>query len=90
VNDLFREVGIRPIQSKVSFETAYRAGWLLEILYSLIRSRKEPQMTRFLSEQLAKSHYFSIENAKNDFGYTPVVSTQVGLEKTVEWLNNVK
>ena len=43
-------------------------------------------MTRFLAEQLAKSHYFSIENAQKDLGYKPIVSTTEGLRRTVQWL----
>ena len=43
-------------------------------------------MTRFLAEQLAKSHYFSIENARQDLGYEPIISTAEGLRRTVQWL----
>jgi nucleoside-diphosphate-sugar epimerase len=47
---------------------------------------KEPKMTRFLAEQLAKSHWFSIDKARRDLGYTPRVSTTEGLERVAEWL----
>jgi len=47
---------------------------------------KEPRMTRFLAEQLAKSHWFSIDRARRDLGYAPRVSTSEGLERVVEWL----
>jgi nucleoside-diphosphate-sugar epimerase len=47
---------------------------------------KEPQMTRFLAEQLAKSHWFSIASARKDFGYEPRVSTQEGMDRMIRWL----
>ena len=38
-------------------------------------------MTRFLASQLGKSHYFSIERAKRDFGYEPQISTEEGMQR---------
>ncbi len=38
-------------------------------------------MTRFLAAQLAKSHYFDISSAKQDFGFSPQVSTEEGMEQ---------
>ncbi|GAB6191767.1 NAD-dependent epimerase/dehydratase family protein [Desulfocastanea catecholica] len=86
INDLFTAMGIDRVQSSVSFPFAYRLGGLLEACYKVARSAKEPRMTRFLAEQLAKSHYFSIENARKDLGYAPVISTSEGLRRTVSWL----
>jgi nucleoside-diphosphate-sugar epimerase len=44
-------------------------------------------MTRFLAAQLAKSHYFSIEAARRDLGYDPLVSTSKGLVRLLKWLH---
>jgi nucleoside-diphosphate-sugar epimerase len=75
INALFAEMAISPVQSSLSETFAYRLGGVLELLYTAIRAKKEPRMTRFLAEQLAKSHYFSIANARKDLGYEPIVST---------------
>jgi nucleoside-diphosphate-sugar epimerase len=40
-------------------------------------------MTRFLADQLARSHYFDITAARRLLGYTPAVSTAQGLERLV-------
>ncbi len=86
INDLFRRLDIEPVQKKISFRTAYAAGTLLEGIYMWFSREKEPKMTRFLAEQLAKSHWFSIDKARRDLGYAPRVSTSEGLDKLVKWL----
>lgn len=86
VAQLYDQLGIDKITNTVSFPTAYRVGGILELLYKISKSSKEPKMTRFLAEQLAKSHYFSIDNAIKDLGYQPLVSTQEGLVRAIQWL----
>ncbi len=86
INELFTAMDVEPVEKSISFPVAYRVGGVLEAMHSLARYQKEPRMTRFLAEQLAKSHYFSIENARRDLGYEPLVSTAEGLGRTVQWL----
>lgn len=85
INDLFGKFDIDPVEQRVSYRMAYFVGGLLERIYGVLRLKKEPRMTRFLAEQLAKSHYFSIAQAQKDLGYSEVVSTEEGLRRTVEW-----
>lgn len=86
INDLFTTMDIDKVQQSVSFPLAYRLGGLLEVFHKITRSVEEPRMTRFLAEQLAKSHYFSIDNARKDLDYAPIISTTEGLRRTVLWL----
>lgn len=86
INELFRRVGIQPVSSQVSFRVAYGLGGVMEGLYRLLRLQGEPQMTRFLAEQLARSHWFSIDKAKNVLVYSPKISTATGMDRLVEWL----
>jgi nucleoside-diphosphate-sugar epimerase len=88
INDLFVRLGIDPVKKKISFRGAYGVGTLLEGIYMWFSIEKEPKMTRFLAEQLAKSHWFSIDKARCDLGYTPRVSTTEGLDRLVEWLSS--
>lgn len=90
INDLFGRLGIDPVKEKVGFRSAYIAGTFLEGLHMWFSIDKEPRMTRFLAEQLAKSHWFSIDKARHDLGYTPRVSTTEGLEHVVEWFSNLQ
>lgn len=89
ISELYRAMDIPQVAGKVSFPAAYRVGAVIEMFYNFLAVEKEPKMTRFLAEQLAKSHYFSIENARKDFGYEPIVSTAEGFERTVAWLKSV-
>jgi nucleoside-diphosphate-sugar epimerase len=86
INELFAAMNIDRVQASLSFPVAYRLGAVLEAMYKIGGSAKEPKMTRFLAEQLAKSHYFSIKNARNDLNYDPVISTTEGLRRTIQWL----
>lgn len=86
INALFSEVGVPQVGSSIPFVAAYWLGALSESIYSLIRSKKEPRMTRFLAEQLAKSHYFSSARAVADLGYSPVITTDQGMKHLVEWI----
>ena len=88
INDLFQRRDVEPVKKKVNAKSAYIIGTLLEGIYMWLGLEKEPPMTRFLAEQLAKSHWFSIDNARNDLGYEPRVSTSEGLERVVKWLEN--
>lgn len=89
INELFAEMAVPPVNSSVSTATAFRLGGVLELIHAVCRLDKEPRMTRFLAEQLAKSHYFSIANARQDLGYEPIVSMEEGLQRTVQWLKSL-
>lgn len=86
INDLFVRLDIAPVEKSVPFQLAAGIGGAMELSYKLLHLQGEPGMTRFLAEQLAKSHYFSIEAARNILDYQPVVSTDEGLNKTVQWI----
>jgi 2-alkyl-3-oxoalkanoate reductase len=79
IDELFREMDVPEISSRVPFPLAYCGGAMLEFLHTVFVSHKEPRMTRFLAEQLAKSHCFSIAKATKDLGYTAPISTKEGM-----------
>jgi len=81
IDELFERKKVPPIRSRVPFFLAYAAGGVLEALHHVFAPGKEPRMTRFVAEQLAKSHCFSIARAQKDFGYTVRVSTSDGMDR---------
>lgn len=78
--------GLSPIRRTVSPGIVYAAGWLMETLYAILGIRKEPPMTRFLAKQLSTAHWFDINAARRDLGYTPSVSIEQGLHRLQESL----
>ena len=88
INRILRGVNIAPLEKKMPFGLAYSVGMLFETLYGLFKIKSEPKMTRFLAAQLSKSHYFNISRAKDEIGYKPIVSTEEGLAKLIESMNN--
>ncbi|MHB8788921.1 MAG: NAD-dependent epimerase/dehydratase family protein [Desulfobulbaceae bacterium] len=86
INDLFARVDVQPVTRRVPLTRARRAGRILEMVYSLLRLQSEPPMTRFLAEQLALSHWFSIAKAEKILGYRPLVSGRNGMDRLVAWL----
>ncbi|MFH0982894.1 MAG: NAD-dependent epimerase/dehydratase family protein [Planctomycetota bacterium] len=83
LNQIIQAMNLPPVRRVVRYKTAYRVGALLEVLYRLAGVQREPPMTRFLAAQLAKSHFFSIAAATQDFGYVPRVSTEEGVKRLI-------
>lgn len=88
IDSFLAMAGIPPVAKKMGFRRARMVGLLLEGLFTLLKSEKEPLMTRFLAEQLAHSHWFSIDAARRDFGYEPTIATAEGMRRTAAWLKN--
>ncbi len=89
VNELFEKSGIKQIRRKVPLSVALVSGGILEAFYGLLNIENEPKMTRFLAEQLARSHYFSHSMAKRDLGYLPIVTIEEGMDRLLYWLKSI-
>ncbi|MES2858313.1 MAG: 2-alkyl-3-oxoalkanoate reductase [Pseudomonadota bacterium] len=81
LNGLLRAAGAPEVHKTLPFAAAYAVGVACEGLWHLLPLQGEPPMTRFLAEQLSTSHWYSMEPAKQDFGYVPKVSMAEGLER---------
>ncbi|MFO7760659.1 MAG: NAD-dependent epimerase/dehydratase family protein [Thermodesulfobacteriota bacterium] len=86
INSLFSQLDIPPVTRQISFRKARLAGLILECYYKSIRFKKEPPMTRFMAEQLARSHWFSLKAAVRDLNYSPRISTNEGVRRLVNSL----
>ncbi|WPD24786.1 MAG: NAD-dependent epimerase/dehydratase family protein [Candidatus Electrothrix scaldis] len=86
INELFTRMDVPPVTSQVGLGTAKTVGWLLEKGSVLLGKTQEPKMTRFLAEQLAMSHWFSKKKAETLLGYQEKVSTELGMERLIAWL----
>ena len=89
LNDLFIALDLPPVERHISFASASRIGAVLEAgctFLNFFGLQREPRMTRFVAEQLARSHWFSHAAAERDLGYHELVSTEEGLRRALPWL----
>jgi nucleoside-diphosphate-sugar epimerase len=79
INDLLAQLGIPPLRRRISARAAFAVGAVCEALWRTLPIRGEPPMTRFAAKEMATDHWFSIEAARRDLGYRPLVSMAEGL-----------
>lgn len=89
INAILELAGLPPVRRRISAAAAWRVGTVLELTYRLLRIGREPAMTRFLAAQLATSHFFNIDRARQDLRYQPLISTPEGMRRLGEWLAQV-
>lgn len=88
VNDILKTAGHPPVKRAIPRKMAWLMGALFEVVFKMFRIRGEPQMTRFLADELATAHWFDIRAARKDLGYTPTISIKEGLSRLEHWLQN--
>ncbi|MBE2214822.1 MAG: NAD-dependent epimerase/dehydratase family protein [Opitutaceae bacterium] len=86
INDLLGRLDVPPVTRRISLANARRIGAVCEALWSTLRLRGEPPMTRFVASELAKDHWFRIDAARRDLGYAPRVTMAQGLDELVRTL----
>jgi nucleoside-diphosphate-sugar epimerase len=86
VNHLLAAADQPPVTKSIPKGLAYAIGWVLECVYKSLGITSEPRMTRFLANELSRSHWFDISAAKRDLGYVPEVSLNEGLEQLKNWM----
>jgi len=85
IDHLLVAAGEPKITRSVSPRAALVAGWVLEKLHAILRREGEPRMTRWVARVMTTAHWFDISAAKSDFGYSPTVSLDDGLERLATW-----
>jgi nucleoside-diphosphate-sugar epimerase len=85
IDQMLVAAGEKPVQGAVSRKTAVRIGAILETLFRVFGLTSEPPMTRWIAEELATSHWFSIHQAKDRLGYEPIISVEEGLADLQSW-----
>ena len=81
LNGFLAQIGVAPVQRSVSPGLARSAGWLLEGIWGLGFSG-EPPMTRFIAEQLCRSHWYDLKPAIDAFGAWAQADLEAALELT--------
>lgn len=80
---VLERLGVASVRRRVPLALAYAGGAALEVLWRARDRGDEPPMTRFLALQLARSHTYSIEPARADFGYEERVDLARATERVI-------
>ena len=88
INHILKAAGLAPVRHSMPHSMAWLIGVMLEMTYRSFRINKEPRMTRFLADELAKAHWFDISAARKDLGYAPRISIKQGLGRLERWLQH--
>ncbi len=86
INKLLGRLDVPQVKRHISPGLARTVGAVAETVWRVLGLAGEPPMTRFVAEQLCRSHSYSLAPAQEAFGYSPVVTEQVALDRTVEAL----
>lgn len=89
IDQLLSLAGLPNVQKTISLKNARRIGAVMESAWSFLRLSGEPPMTRFVAEQLAGSHSYSIAAAQRDFDFKPIVTMEQGMEKVADDLRRL-
>ncbi len=85
INGILESAGIAPAHKSIPKNLALALAGAAEGIYSLLRIRSEPRLTRFLVRQLSTAHWFDISAAKRDLGYSPEVGIDEGMRRLKKW-----
>jgi len=83
IRELLSRLSLPPLERRIPFAMAYAAGAALETTWKLSRATSEPPMTRFLAQELARSHSYDMTPAERDFGYRELVPMDVATDRLV-------
>jgi 3beta-hydroxy-delta5-steroid dehydrogenase/steroid delta-isomerase len=70
------------------YPIAYVFAVVSEYIYWLFNTR-EPLLTRMELKKVCSSNYFSIDKAKRDFGYEPIVSQEQGIRNSLTYCKDM-
>jgi len=81
INGILRAAGLPACERYLSPRAAWWVGACLEGVYTLLRRKSEPPITRFVACQLSTNHWYDIGAAERDFGFVPEFSIAMALER---------
>lgn len=86
LNQVLEGLDHPPLTKKIPLAAAYAAGAVAECVWKVLAKSGEPPITRFVAVELAKDHYFSVEEAYQDLNYSPSIAMEAALRNTISEL----
>ncbi|TFH30249.1 MAG: NAD-dependent epimerase/dehydratase family protein [Promethearchaeota archaeon] len=87
--DLAIALDVKPITTHIPYFLAMMAGKLMEFWWKLTKKKTRPLITTYTVKNLGSRLNFSIEKAERELGWTPKISYQEGMKRTIEWLKTL-
>lgn len=81
-----RQLGAKPPWINLSFTAAMALARFFESVHGALRLRGRPLLTRHAVYLLGRNQEFPIAKAKAAFGFTPKISLEEGIDRSVAWL----
>ena len=81
IDEILTRNNLPKIKKGVPYKLAYFIAAIQEVLANA-HIIKEPQFTRFLIAEMATDHYFNIDSARKELGYTPKYTMAEAMDKT--------
>lgn len=85
VNRFLEGVGVPPITRRVPFGLARGLAGLMAFTWRTLSLSGEPRLTPFLVDGFARHHWYDMEPAKEQLGYTVRVPADEALARTIAW-----
>ncbi len=89
INMFLRSANLTEIEGYIPKKIALSLAWFIENIYSILKSRSEPALTRFIIHELTTPHWFNISAAIETLNYRPKVGWDEGEARTREWLKKL-
>ena len=85
VHAIARGIGARPPRIHISYRALYAAGYAAERVSALMRSERQPIVTRLGVKVFGSDNRHSIEKARRELGFEPEVSLLAGVSLAADW-----
>ena len=84
----FLKLGLSRDFRPIPYRFVYTFSYFSEVLHKVFLPQKEPVLTRYTCNLLAKSQTLNISKARRLLGYSPKTKTMEGIEKFIEYYKN--
>jgi nucleoside-diphosphate-sugar epimerase len=80
LNSILSSADLPPVKKHISFRAAWIIATMIEYVYTLLRIKSEPPLTRFMVAQLNTAHWYNPTASQTELGYYPKISMQEGFD----------
>ncbi len=81
INSILMTAGVDPIKKTFPKAFALAVAWIIEKTNQLLKSNKDPFISRFLIHELCTHHWFDISAARSLLGYQPAIGFNEGIRR---------